>query len=202
MSTMMKTYLADMKTGFPQALESIQLTSTLQSLIELLFHLCCCAQTQRSPASATMNLLFCAAPPNRYTFLIAEAYPATFVPFLPTVPDVPNYTVCTNDNKRATGKAMHAINKKMRVDIVTMNTALAKVFFRALSPQVCASFLQQCLCKPNIIFVDMFVWFVDHYSKRRWRRIAKQTGNAWQPTGILPTVSTHSSSTSSPAWRL
>jgi hypothetical protein len=60
---------------------------------------------------------------------------------------------------------MHAINKKMRADIVTMNTALANIFLKALSSQVHASFLQQRLCKSNIVFVDMFVWFVDHYRK-------------------------------------
>jgi hypothetical protein len=31
--------------------------------------------------------------------------------------------------------------------------------------QVHASFLQQRLCKTNIVFVDMFVWFADHYGK-------------------------------------
>ncbi len=60
---------------------------------------------------------------------------------------------------------MHTINKKTRADIVTMNTALAKVFLNALSSQVRTSFLQRRLCKPNIVFVDMFVWFVDHYGK-------------------------------------
>jgi hypothetical protein len=35
----------------------------------------------------------------------------------------------------------------------------------ALSLQVRTSFLQRCLCKPNIIFVNMFVWLVDHYRK-------------------------------------
>ncbi len=96
MSTMMKTSLADMKAGFPLALEPIQGTPTLQSLIELLFHICCCTQMQRSPAPASMNLLFCAAPPDVYAFLNAEAYPAAFAPFPPIVPDVPKYTACTN----------------------------------------------------------------------------------------------------------
>jgi hypothetical protein len=129
---MTKTSLVDMKTKFLQALEPIQEIPTLQSLIELLFHLCCCVQTQRSPASATMNLLFCAAPPDVYAFLTAEAYPAAFVPILPIVPDVPGYTACTNNNKRTTVKATHAINKKTWADIITMNTALADVFVKAL----------------------------------------------------------------------
>jgi hypothetical protein len=60
---------------------------------------------------------------------------------------------------------MHAINKKTRVDMVTMNTALANIFLKALSLQVCASFLQRRLRKLIIIFVNMFLWFVNHYGK-------------------------------------
>jgi hypothetical protein len=165
MSTMMGTSLADIKTRFLQAPEPMQGIPTLQSLIELLFHLCCCTQTQRSPASATMNLLFCTAPPGVYAFLTAEAHPATFAPFPPIVQDVPVYTACTNDNKRATVKATHAINKKTQADIVTMNIALADIFLEALSLQVRTSFLQWGLHELNIIFVDMFVWFVDYYRK-------------------------------------
>jgi hypothetical protein len=152
-----------MKTGFPQAPEPIQGVPTLQSLIELLFHLCHCMQTQRSPVTATMKLLFCAAPPDVYAFLTAEAYPATFVPFLPIVTDVPGYTECMNNNKHTTVKAVHAINKKTWADIVTMNKSPANVFLKALSLQVRPSFLQRRLCKLNIIFANMFVWFVDHY---------------------------------------
>ncbi len=84
------------------------------------------------------------------------------MPLSPIVPDVPNYALCTNNNEHATVKTMHAINKKMRVDIVTMNTTLTDVFLEDLSLQVHTSFLQRHLCKPNIIFVDMFVWFFDH----------------------------------------
>jgi hypothetical protein len=89
-----------------------------------------------------MNLLFCAAPSDVYPYLTGEAYPAAFAPFPPIVPDVPNYTECRNINEHATVKATHAINKKTRVDIITMNTTLANVFLKALSLQVCASFLQ------------------------------------------------------------
>ncbi len=81
------------------------------------------------------------------------------------MPDVPDYTECTNNNKRAIVNVMHAIDKKMQADIVTMNTTLANIFLEALSLQVRASFLQWRLCKPNIVFVDMFVWFVNHYGK-------------------------------------
>jgi hypothetical protein len=48
-----------------------------------------------------------------------------------------------------------------------MNTALANVFLEAMSSQVRASFQQRRLCKPNIIFVNLFLWFVNQYGKTR-----------------------------------
>jgi hypothetical protein len=85
----------------------------LQSLIELLFHLCHCAQTQRSPTFATTNLLFCAALHDVYAFLTTKAYPNAFAPpFLPKVPNVPDYTACIDDNGCTTVRATHAQGKK------------------------------------------------------------------------------------------
>jgi hypothetical protein len=152
-----------MKAGFPPAPEPIQGIPTLQSLIELLFHLCRCAQTQQSPASATMNLLFCTAPCDVHAFLTTEAYPDTFAPLPPKVADVPNYTACTNNKDHAMAKATHARDKKTRADIVTMNTALADIFLEAMLVQVRTSFQQRHLCKPNIVFVNLFLWFIKQY---------------------------------------
>jgi hypothetical protein len=160
-STMMETTLLDMKVGFPPPPELIQGIPRLQSLIKLLFHLCRCAQTHQSPASTTMNLLICAAPCDVYTFLTTNAYPNAFAPFPPEVPNVPNYTACIDDNDRAMVRVTHARDKKMQADIITMNTALVNIFLGAMSSQVRASFQQRCLCKPNIIFVNFFLWFVN-----------------------------------------
>ncbi len=154
-----------MKAGFPPSPEPIQGITMLQSLIELLFHLCRGAQTQRFPASATMNLLFCAAPCNVYAFLSSEVYHDAFVPFPPEIPNVPDFTACVDDNDRATVQAMHVHNKKTRADIVTMNTALAGVFLEVMSSQVRASFQKHRLHKPNIVFVDLFLCFVEQYGK-------------------------------------
>jgi hypothetical protein len=160
-----ETSIGDMKAGFLPSPEPIQGIPTLQLLIELLFHLCCCAQTQRSPAYATMNLLFCTAPRDVYAFLSSEAYPDAFAPFPPEVPNVPNFTACFNNNDRATVRAMHARDKKTRVDIVRMNTTLANVFLKGMSSQLRTSLQQRHLRKPNIIFVDLFLWFVEQYGK-------------------------------------
>jgi hypothetical protein len=53
----------------------------------------------------------------------------------------------------------------MRADIVTMNAILTDVFLDPLSSQVHAAFQQRRLCKLNILFINMFMWFVDHYGK-------------------------------------
>jgi hypothetical protein len=161
MSTMTETTLLDMKAGFPPLPKPIQGFPTLQLLIELLFHLCRCAQTHQSPASTTMNLLFCAAPRDVYAFLTTEAYPDAFAPFLPKVPNMPHYTACVDNNGHAMVRAMHARDKKTRADIITMNTALADIFLEAMSSQVHASFQQRRLRKSNIIFVHL----VNQYGK-------------------------------------
>jgi hypothetical protein len=165
MITLTETSLVDMKAGFPPAPKPIQGIPNLQSLIGLLFYMCRCSQMHRSPASATMNLLFCAAPKDVYAFLTKKAYPTAFAPFPPMVLDVPNFSTCNDENKCTTARAMHALAKKTQADIITMNIALADIFLKCLSSQVRTSFQQQCLCKPNLIFIDMLLWFVNHYGK-------------------------------------
>ncbi len=80
-------------------------------------------------------------------------------------PTCPN-TACVDDNKRTMVRATHARNKKMQADIVTMNSVLAKVFLKAMLSQVRASSQQRRLRKPNIVFVDLFLWFVNQYGKK------------------------------------
>jgi hypothetical protein len=159
----METSLADMKAGFPLAPEPIQVIPTLESLIELLFHMCRCTQTHRSPASNTMNLLFCACPSPIYGFFTADAYPDAFAPIPPAVDKVLDYTNCRDENDRATTRAKHALNRKTRADIITMNGALTNVFLDAVWVRVRGAFQQWRLRKSTIVFVDMFEWFAQHY---------------------------------------
>ncbi len=100
MTNLIETSLADMKAGFPSASEPIQGIPSLQPLIDLLFYMCRCSQMHHSPASATINLLFCAAPKDVYAFLTKEAYPTAFVPFPAVVTDVPDFSSC-NDKTNA-----------------------------------------------------------------------------------------------------
>ena len=159
----METSLADMKAGFPFAPEPIQGIPKLESLNELLFHMCRCAQTHCSLASDTMNLHFCACPCPIYGFFTADAYPDAFAPIPPAVDEVPNYTNCSDENDRAATRAKHALNRKTRADIIIMNAALIDVFLNAVSVEVRAAFQQWRLREPNIVFVDMFEWFAQHY---------------------------------------
>ena len=107
-------------------------------------------------ASEGMNLLFYACPRNVYGFFIADPYPTNFAPFLPMVDKVPDYTGYVDENERTSKRAKHALDKKMRADIITMNAALIDVFLDTLSLQVHASFQQCHLHEPNIVFVNMF----------------------------------------------
>ncbi len=96
----------------------------------------------RSPASTTMNLLFCACPKKVYGFFMADAYLINFAPSPPMVAKVPDYTQCIDNNNCATVRAKHALDKKTRADIVAMNAALTNVFLDALLSQVHAAFQQ------------------------------------------------------------
>ena len=61
MSLLSETSLTSMKATFLAAPDPLQGIPTLTSLIDLMLQICQCSQTQKTPASATMNLLFCAA---------------------------------------------------------------------------------------------------------------------------------------------
>jgi len=82
MSALSEASLTSMKAAFPAAPDSIQGIPTLASLIDLMLHICRCSQTQKTSASATMNMVFCAASPGLYSFFTTEANPTTFFPFL------------------------------------------------------------------------------------------------------------------------
>jgi hypothetical protein len=132
MFTLTETSLTSMKAAFPTALEPIQGIPTLGSLIDLMLHMCRCAQAHKTPASTRMNMLFCAASPGLYSFFNMEAYPASFFPFPTEVDTVPDFSGCTTDNVRETLKSTHALAHKMRADIITMNAALSDVFLSQL----------------------------------------------------------------------
>ena len=165
MSTLTETSLRSMKAAFPAAPEPIQGIPTLASLIDLMLHICRCSQTQKTPASAKMNMLFCAASPGLYSFFTTEAYPATFFPFPAEVDAVPDFSTCNSDNERETLKATHARDLKTRADIVTMNAALSDVFLENLPKAIRQTYEPIRMKQPNTVFLHMFNWFMEKYGK-------------------------------------
>ncbi len=136
MSALTETSLTSMKDAFPTAPTPIQGIHTLASLIVLMMHLCHCLQTQKTPASATMNMLFLAAAPDLFLYFTNKTYPSRYCPFLKEVDDVPDFSACTSNNERKSLKATHACDQKTQVVIVTMNAALSNVFLTNLPKAV------------------------------------------------------------------
>jgi hypothetical protein len=141
-----------------------------------------------------MNLLFCACPENVYGSFTADLYLTNFAPFLLVIGKVPDYMGCIDYKDCTSKRTKHALTKKTRADIVTMNAALANIFLNALSSQVHASLQQHCLCKLNIVFVNMFEWFVGNYGKTTAKdRDANRLHMAasWHPTNGFDTLALH-----------
>jgi hypothetical protein len=82
-----------MKAAFLAAPEPIHVILTLASLIDLMLYMCCCSQTQKTPASTTMNMLFCTVSPCPYSFFTNEAYPSNYFPFPTEVDAVPDFAI-------------------------------------------------------------------------------------------------------------
>ncbi len=112
MSALMETSLTSMKAAFPTAATPIHGIPTLASLIDLMMHMCCCLQTQKTPTSATMNMLFLAASPDLYSYFTNKTYPSSYFLFSKEIDDFPDFFACTSNNECKSLKATHACNQK------------------------------------------------------------------------------------------
>jgi hypothetical protein len=112
MSALTETSLTSMKAAFTTAPTPIHGILSLMSLFNLMMHMCHCLQTQQTPASVTMNMLFLAASPDLYSYFTGKTYPSSYFPFPKEVDDVPDFSACTSDNERKSFKATHAHNQK------------------------------------------------------------------------------------------
>ena len=137
MSALSETSLTNMKASFPAAPDPIQGIPTLASLINLMLHICQCLQTQKTPASATMNMLFYAVSPGLYSFFKQDAYPADYFPFPDEVDSVLDFSACNLDNEHETLKATNTRDQKTRADIFKMNATLSDVFLANLPRATC-----------------------------------------------------------------
>jgi hypothetical protein len=165
MSALMETSLTSMKAAFLTAPTPIHGIPTLTSLINLVMHMCHCSQTQKTPASATMNTLFLAASPDLYLYFTNKTYPSSYFPFPKEVDDVPDFSACTSDNERKSLKARHARDQKTQGDIVTMNAAFSNVFLANLPKAICETYKPICMKQPSIVFLHMFDWFIMKYGR-------------------------------------
>jgi hypothetical protein len=165
MSALSETSLSSMKSAFPAAPDPIQGIPILVSLMDLMLHICHCSQTQKTPVSATMNMLFCAASPDLYSFFAIDAYPTDYVPFPDEVDSVPDFSACNSDNGRETLTASNARDPKTRADIVTMNAALSVVFLANLTKAIRERYQPIRMKQPNTVFLHMFNWLITKYGK-------------------------------------
>jgi hypothetical protein len=69
MSALTETSLTSMNAAFPTTPAPIHGIPSHASLIDLMMNMCCCLQTQKTPASATMNMLFLVASSDLYLYL-------------------------------------------------------------------------------------------------------------------------------------
>ncbi len=70
---------------------------------------------------------------------------------------------CTDNNQCEMLKSMHALAKKTRAGIVTMNATLLDVFLANLPKLICDSHDPICMGLPNTVFLHMFDWFIKKY---------------------------------------
>jgi hypothetical protein len=174
-----------MKAAFPTAPTPIHGIPTLASRIDLMMHMCHCSQTQKTPASATTNILFLAASPDLYLSFTNKTYLSSYFPFPKEVDDVPDFYACTSDNECKSLKATHACNQKTRADIVTMNAALSNIFLVNLPKAIRETYEPIHMKQPNTVFLHMFDWFITKYGhtttvdcEENWQRMAA----TWHPS--------------------
>jgi hypothetical protein len=100
-----------------------------------------------------MNLLYMAVDPSLYThYSTGEVYLQDMYPFPDNVNEVPNFTTCTNDNKRAAANILHAILLKMRSDVINMNASLINTIFGLISTAFKLLYKQERMMNPNAVF--------------------------------------------------
>jgi hypothetical protein len=164
MSALMETSLASMNATFltvPIPIHGIQM---LTSLINLMLHMCRCSQTQKTPASAAMKMLFFATSPDLYSYFTNKAHPSSYFPFPKEVDYVQDFSACTSDKECESLKATHAHDQETRADIIMINFALSDDFLANLPKAICKMYKLIRMKQPNTVFLHMVDWFITKYS--------------------------------------
>jgi hypothetical protein len=140
-----------------------------------------------------MNMLFLAASPDLYSYFTNKTYPSSYFPFPKEVDDIPDFSVCTSNNKRKSLKATHACDRKTQTDMVTMNVVLSNVFLANLPKAICETHKPIRMKPPNTVFLHMFDLFITKYGhtttkdrKENWQRMAA----TWHPSKCFEPLAT------------
>jgi hypothetical protein len=73
-------------------------------------------------------------------------------PFPDNVDEVPNFTACTNDNKHAAAKILHAILLKMRNNVVNMNAVFINTLLSLIPMEFKLLYEQEKMMNHNAVF--------------------------------------------------
>ncbi len=120
--------------GLPTPPEPTLGASNLFILNNLLHYICKCAQTHKSTISKKVNLLYVAVDPSLYThYFPCKVYPHDMYPFPNNIDEMPDFTVGTNNNKRAAAKITHVILLKTQNNVINMNAMFINTTISSIS---------------------------------------------------------------------
>jgi hypothetical protein len=146
-------FSATMHAGFPTPPRPTVGAPNLFILNNLIQYICKYVQTHKSTISKKISLLYVAVDPSLYTHYSAgKAYPQDMYPIPDNVDEVPDFTTCTNDNKRTAAKFLYAILLKMRNDIVSMNAMLIDTLLSLIPTAFKLLYKQERMMDPNTVF--------------------------------------------------
>jgi hypothetical protein len=136
-----------------------------------------------------------AVDPSLYTHYSAEkAYLQDMYPFPDNADEVPNFAACTNANKRAAAKILHAILLKTCNDIINMNAALINMLLSLIPIAFELRYKQERMMKPNAVFQQCFDWYVIKYRRTlaedcmtNWMAMAAN----WHPSMGFEVITLH-----------
>jgi hypothetical protein len=170
-----------MCTGFPTPPEPTLGAPNLFILNDLLQYICKCAQMHKSTISKKMNLLQMAVDPSFYTHYSAgKGYPHEVYPFPNNVNEVPNFTACTNNNKRAAAKVTHTILLKMQNFVIDLNAALIDTLLSLIPTAFKLLYKQERMMNPNAVFQQCLIGLSSNTDALQ-PKIARPIGWQWLP---------------------
>jgi hypothetical protein len=175
---------ATMRAGFPTPPKPTLGAPNLFILNDLLQYICKCGQMHKSTISKKMNLLYVAVDPSLYThYSASKVHPHDMYPFPNKCNEVSNFTGCTNNNKLAATKILHAIQLNTPNNVINMNATLINTLLSLILTAFKLLYEQEQMMDPNAIFQKCFNWLIIKYGctldcKTNWMAMAAN----WHPS--------------------